>query len=124
MKITFDSLVSARHLLDQCFAASRVLLEFSGKDDEFGDRDERGNMRSFISDGQVFIYFRENAPYLVFDPSLSSVALTQDPESWHQMRLTRNELVDHADMFELAFFEMVQLIHQQIYGVRTDRYVS
>lgn len=113
----------ARKVLDQCFAASLVLLQLSGDEDEYGDRNELGEASSFTINGAVFIHFKENAPLLMFDPSIHYVGLTNSKKGKREVGIAPQELFQFVDMFELAFFEMIQLIHQQIYGIRTDRYL-
>lgn len=123
MRNVEHDVVLARKVLDECFAAAQVLLELSGDEDEYGDRDEHGEASSFTVNGAVFIHFKDNAPLLMLDPSVHYVGLTNSKKGNREMGIAPQELFQFVDMFELAFFEMIQLIHQQIYGIRTDKHL-
>ena len=115
------SVSACQKALDQCFAASRVLSQFTGDHDEFGARDRRGNVRSIRRKDLLYIFVQERSPYVVLNPNMHYVGLTQKIDDGFITPLKKEDMAVFTPLLEKAFVEMTKLIVEQMNGVLIAR---
>ncbi|MBP7119032.1 hypothetical protein KBA63_02995 [Candidatus Woesebacteria bacterium] len=116
-----NSVSPGEKALDQCFAASRVLFQFTGDSDEFGLRDKRGNIRSIRKKDVLYIFVKDRSPYVVFNPHIRFVGLTLQVDDGLINPLTPADADSFHYLLEQAFVEMTVLIVEQLSGVEIVR---
>ncbi len=116
-----NSVSPGEKAIDQCFAAARVLFQFTGDSDEFGLRDKRGNIRSVRKKDVLYIFVKDRSPYVVFNPHIRFVGLTLQVDHGFITPLTTAEADTFFPLLEQAFVEMTVLIVEQLSGVEILR---